>query len=83
MSDFRVEVSRSIEERATVVVKVTRTEVVHALGLEGEDRRNWREFVADFLIGDGEDRLKEAKPEGEIERDDEVVTWDVLGVIDD
>lgn len=82
MAQFEVEATQTIQRTARVKVKVTRDEVVEELGLEGEDRRDWREHVGDFLDANP-DRIAEAFEAHEGEFTDEPDDGFEVGDIED
>lgn len=54
MAKFTAYITRTVERSETVIVSVTKAQVVEELGLEGEDRREWRDHVQDYLENDVE-----------------------------
>lgn len=54
MSKFVVEVTKTVEFSQTIKVNVTKADVVEALGLKGEDRKEWRQHVHEYLENDPE-----------------------------
>lgn len=68
MAKFTVAITRTVERLETVTVNVTKDQVVDACGLEGEDRREWRDHVQEYLddntdVFDGADVIGTADEE--------------------
>lgn len=59
MAKFTVNITRAVTREEKMVVEVSKAEVVEALGLDGADRREWRDHVQEYLENDVE-RLDDA-----------------------
>jgi ABC-type protease/lipase transport system fused ATPase/permease subunit len=49
MAKFTVNATEFVERSVVYTVSVTQKEVVAALGLEDEDKKNWKERVQEYL----------------------------------
>ncbi len=49
MAKFQVTIKKDIQREEVVEIEVFRNEVVYELDLTGEDRRDWRDYVEDYL----------------------------------
>ena len=49
MAKFQVTIKKDIQREEVVEIEVFRNEVVYELDLTGEDRRDWRDHVEDYL----------------------------------
>lgn len=69
---FAVEFEQIITLKKTVYIDVTKAEVVQDYGLEGDQKANWKECVADYIDNTndlhqvGEEKDGWAEHEGEV-----------------
>lgn len=54
MAKFEVMITEHVQQSVQYIIKVTKQEVVEALGLEGDEAKEWKERVGDFIETDVE-----------------------------
>ena len=60
MAKFHVTAEITIQRSVVYEVSATKAEVVERLGLEGEDRKEWRDQIDEYLSEDLEGHLEHA-----------------------
>jgi hypothetical protein len=58
MAKFEVMVTEHLQQSVKYILTVTKKEVVDGLGLEGDDAKEWKDHVQDYVEADTEGVLE-------------------------
>jgi len=69
MSKFEVMLTENVQRSVQYTVNITKKEVVDALGLEGDDAKEWRGHVQDYVEQEW-DSIKDRAEQGDVDAED-------------
>lgn len=81
MAKFEVTVAETIIKTITYQLSVSRKQVVDALGLEGDDAKDWKDHVQDYVSDNWSELVDKAiEPETTDESTEDVEVTDVAAI---
>jgi len=80
MAKFEVMVTEHIQRSVAYTINISKKKVVEALGLEGEDAKDWKEHVQEYVEQEWETIRADANA-GDVGDEDEV-SFDIDDVTD-
>jgi hypothetical protein len=80
MAKFEVMVTEFVERAVRYHVSISQKEVVEALSLEGEDKKEWKEHVEDYCQGNWDEVQEKPTTERGDLQDEEVTSFEIASV---